>query len=79
VELAIGIIVAVVFGLIGVVWHQVQEKIREHKEHCDKEVDDLWHQIGRDSSSGMRFKVHNSTPMSAHAELEMRVRDLERR
>jgi hypothetical protein len=78
-ELLIGIIATVVIGLVGVVWYQMQEKIRDHKEHCDKEIEDLWVQIGRDSNSGMRHKVHNSVPMGAHMELEQRVRALEQR
>lgn len=72
-----GLIGVAFLGLIGVVWHQLNERIKEHREECDKEIERLWSQIGRDSSSGMRFMVHNSTPMGAHAELERRVYKLE--
>jgi hypothetical protein len=69
--------VGIVAALVGVIWKQMNDKIKEHKDDCDKAIDALWDQIGRDSGSGMRVKVHNSTPMGAHVELERRVDALE--
>ena len=73
----IAIVIGVAAGLVGVIWKQMNDKIKEHKDDCDKSISALWDQIGRDSNSGMRNKVHNSTPMGAHMELERRVDALE--
>lgn len=73
-----GLIGVAFLGLLGVVWNQMNEKMREHKEACDKDIEALWLQIGRDSNSGMRKSVHNAVPMGAHIDLERRVDKLER-
>lgn len=65
-------------GLLGIVWSMLNEKIREHKADCEKATAALWDQIGRNSGEGMRFLVHNATPMGAHADLDRRVDALER-
>jgi hypothetical protein len=72
-------VLAIVGPLLGVIWHLLNEKIREHKEACDKDVSLLLDQIGRDSDSGMRKRVHQSVPMGAHVDLERRVHELELR
>jgi hypothetical protein len=72
-----GLVGVAFLGLVGLVWSLLNDKIKEHKDHCDEEVKRLWDQIGRDSNSGMRHKVHNSAPMSSVAHLETRVYALE--
>ncbi len=72
-------VLSVVGPLVAVIWHQLNEKIREHKEACDEDVEKLWDQIGRDSDSGMRKRVHQSAPIASHFELEKRVYLLERK
>jgi hypothetical protein len=72
-------VLAIVGPLLGVIWHLLNEKIREHKEACDEDASRLWDQIGRDSDSGMRKRVHQSAPMAAHVDLERRVHELEMR
>lgn len=74
-----GIVLAVVVPLVGALWHLLKEKIEEHKDTCDKDIAAIWDQIGRDSGSGMRRKVHQSVDMGAHFELERRVHELELR
>jgi hypothetical protein len=80
VEWLYGLIGAAFLGLVALVWNLLNEKIREHKEDCDKEISKLWDQIGRDSFSGMRKSVHEETG-SRHAfmELDKRVDVLERK
>lgn len=76
--LLVAIALAPLVGILsGVIWKQLNDKITAHKEHCDEEIEKLWNQIGRDSSSGMRKLVHNSVPMGAHVSLETRVHMLE--
>ena len=74
---AVGIGVAIFVTLVGIIWKMLNDKIASHKSDCDKEIAKIWDQIGRDSSSGMRAKVHNSTSMGSHFELERRVHALE--
>lgn len=74
-----GLIGVAFLGLIGIVWNMLNEKIRDHKADCEKATAALWDQVGRDSLSGMRFMVHNATPMGDHVDLESRVDKLERR
>lgn len=70
-------VLAIVGPLLGVIWHLLNEKIRAHKEACDKDASQLWDQIGRDSNSGMRLRVHQSVSMGHYTELEHRVHALE--
>lgn len=71
---------AAFLGLIGVVWHQMSEKMRDHKEACDKDIEALWAQIGRDSHSGMRKIVHSVESLPAQfAKLDRDVEQLIRR
>jgi hypothetical protein len=72
-----GLVGVAFLGLVGLVWSLLNDKIKEHKDHCDDEIKRLWDQIGRDSNSGMRHKVHNSAPMGSVAQLETRVYALE--
>lgn len=74
-----GLLGAAFLGLIAVVWNLLNEKIREHKEDCDKEIAKLWDQIGKDSYSGMRKSVHSMQGLpEAFMELDKRVDVLER-
>ena len=45
--------------LLAIIWRQLNEKIKEHKEQCDAEIARLWDQIGRSSHEGMRKVVHS--------------------
>jgi hypothetical protein len=54
-----GIGAGVAVPLIGVIWRQLNERIKDHKADCDKQIAALWDQIGRDSISGMRKIVHS--------------------
>ncbi len=78
-EIAIGIIATVFIALIAVVWNQLNEKIKSHKEHCDDEINKLWDQIGRDSHSGMRAEVHKipslQTALLLHGDMMKRQLD----
>lgn len=73
-----GLLGAAFLALVGAVWKLMNDKMKEHRDECQKDISAIWNQIGRDSGSGMRYKVHNSTPMGAHMELEKRVTTLER-
>lgn len=74
-----GLIGIAFLGLIGIVWNQMNEKMREHKADCDKEIAKVWDQLGRDSFSGMRKIVHEEAGCHiAVMELDKRVDVLER-
>lgn len=75
----IAIIVGMFSALVGVIWKQSADKMREHKEHCDAEIARLWLQIGNDSFSGMRKTVHAVDGLPEMVmELDRRVDRLER-
>jgi len=67
----------VIVGLAGLVW-------RAHENRDKERFEAIWDQIGRDSKSGMREKVHdtaNATHLNGLGlhELERRVERLEDR
>lgn len=67
-------------GLLGVIWNLMNEKMREHKAACDKEIEKLWDQIGKDSFSGMRKVVHSVASLpERYMDLDARVDRLEGR
>lgn len=72
------VVLAVIVPLLAVIWRLLNEKIREHKEACDKDVSVLWDQIGRDSDTGMRKRVHQSVSMGPFVDLERRVYEIEK-
>ncbi len=78
-ELVITVAATVILGLIAVVWNQLNEKIKSHKEGCDDEIKRLWDQIGRDSHSGMRAEVHKIPSLQSalllHGDIIKRQRD----
>lgn len=74
----IGIVAAIILGLIAVVWNLLNEKIRSIREECTARDDALWNQIGRDSFSGMRRIVHAEDGASALCmDLDRRMDKLE--
>jgi hypothetical protein len=74
-----GLVGVAFLGLVGLVWNLLNDKIKEHKDHCDDEIKRLWDQIGRDSFSGMRKIVHEEAGSHvAIMELDKRVDVLER-
>lgn len=74
-----GLIGAAFLGLVGIVWSLLNGKLDDIRRECKERDDAIWDQIGRDSESGMRYKVHNAVPNGEFVLLEKRVDDLERR
>lgn len=46
-EIALGIIATAFFALVGVIYHQLRERQKEHKEHCDAEIAALTIEVQR--------------------------------
>lgn len=79
-EIAAGIVATALFGLIGIVWSMLNDKINANRAECEERDKRIWEQVGRDSFSGMRKIVHAQDGVHELAmELDRRVDALERK
>lgn len=65
------LVVAGLIGLAASIW-------RAHEKRDEERFNDVWNQIGRDSNSGMRKKVHDTPSLALKLDdLKERVERLE--
>jgi gas vesicle protein len=46
-ELLVSVAAAILLALIGVIYQQLRERIKEHRDECDREIEELKQEVTR--------------------------------